>query len=320
MHAIRQHEFGSADVLQLETIPDPLPGPGQVRIAVEAAGVHRLDVSIRAGEGFGALGRPELPMVPGREVAGVIDAVGVGLAESLVGQRTVAHLGAASGGYAEFAVVDAGRAYEVPDGLDAVTAVAAIGTGRTAAAVLELAGIRPDDVVAITSAAGGLGVLFLQAVRAAGARSVALSGGGAKRELALRYGADAAIDYRTPDWQDEVRAAAPRLTLVLDGLGGEIPRTLHRMLPPEGRMVRFSGDTDGYDGPAPIADVLGPVIASRLAEFERRALDDAAAGRLVPHVGSVFPLSEAAAAHRALEERTSLGKVVLGVRAADDAA
>lgn len=319
MHAIRQHQFGPADVLRYESVPDPLPGPGQVRIAVTAAGVHRLDTAIRSGEGFGALGRPELPIIPGREVAGRIDAVGPGVSESLIGRRTVAHLGAAGGGYAELAVVAAERTHEIPPGLDAATAVATIGTGRTAAAVLELAAIRPDDVVAITSAAGGLGVLFLQAARAAGARSVALSGGGAKRDLALRYGADAVVDYRRPGWEEQMRATAPRITLLLDGLGGEIPRALHRLLPPDGRMVRFSGDTDGYDGSAPILDVLGPVIAARLAEFERRALDDAGAGRLVPHAGSVFPLDRAAAAHRAIEERTSLGKVVLLARAEDAA-
>lgn len=310
MHAIRQHRFGPADVLALEETPDPVPGPGLLRIAVHAAGVHRLDTVIRWGEGSGPLGRPELPMTPGREVAGVVDAVGADVDPGLVGRRVVAHLGPASGGYAELALVAADRAHEVPDGLDAATAVAAIGTGRTAAGVLDHARITADDVVAITSAAGGLGLILLQAVRAAGARSVALAGA-AKHDLARRFGADDVVGYRTPGWEQEVRRLAPRLTLLLDGSGGDVARSLHRMLPAEGRMIRFSGDVDGYDGPAPIVDVLGPAITDRLEELERRALADAASGRLVPHAGARFDLADAASAHRAIEQRTSEGKVVL---------
>ncbi|MFC5728270.1 MULTISPECIES: zinc-binding dehydrogenase [Nocardioides] len=312
MRAIRQHTFGPPDVLQIEELPDPEPAAGQLRIAVEAAGVHRLDTSIRAGLGLSTTPLPELPMVPGREVAGLVDRVGDGVDDSWRGRRVVAHLGAgASGGYAELVLVDSARAYEVPEGLDARTAVAAIGTGRTAAGVLDHARITADDVVVVTSAAGGMGSLLLQGARNAGARTVGLAGG-AKLDVVRRFGAHTVIDYRTPGWAAELRAAEPRLTLLLDGVGGETARTLHGMLEPGGRMVRFSGDQDGYDAPdRPILDVLGPAIVSRLAEFEKDALAAAAAGSRVPHVGSVFALADAAEAHRALEARASVGKVVL---------
>lgn len=314
MQAIRHHSFGPADVLQLEELPDPTPEPGQLLIAVQAAGVHLLDTYIRSGRGPAALGAPELPMVPGREVAGVVDAVGEGVNVDWVGRRVVAHLGPTGrGGYAERVVVDAARAYDVPAGLDAMTAVAAIGTGRTAAGILEHAAITADDVVAVTSAAGGLGSLLLQGARNAGARTVGLASG-SKLDVVRGVGADTVIDYRHPDWAARLRAAEPRLTLLLDGVGGEVPRIIHGLLEPGGRMVRFSGDQEGYDAPdRRVVDVLGPPLVARLAEFERAALDAAADGSRVPLVGSLFSLSEAAAAHRALETRASIGKVVLVV-------
>jgi len=314
MRAIRQHEFGPAHVLRFEEVPDPEPGPGEVRIAVEAAGVHLLDTSIRAGEAFGTMPPPALPMTPGREVAGVVDRVGPGVDAGWLGRRVVAHLGFASGGYAEMAVVAAARAYELPEGLDGPTAVAAIGTGRTAIGILDRASITATDVVAVTSAAGGLGVLLLQASRDAGARTIGLAGGEAKLAVAARFGATSVIDYRAPDWPRGL-ADEPELTVVLDGVGGEVGRVLYERLAAGGRLVRYgwsSGQGNSYDDPArPVVDVLGPSILDRLEELERRSLAAVADGSLVPHVGSVFPLADAAAAHRAIETRTSVGKVVL---------
>lgn len=315
MRAVRHHIFGPASVLQLEELSDPEPGPGRLRIAVEAAGVHLLDTSIRAGVSVPTSPLPDLPMVPGREVAGRVDRVGQGVASEWLGRHVVAHLGpGASGGYAELVVVDAGRVHEVPAGLDSPTAVAAIGTGRTAAGVLDHAAIGSDDVVVVTSAAGGMGTLLLQGARNAGARTVGLASG-PKLATARRYGADTAIDYRDPGWAAALREAELRLTVLLDGVGGEVPRTLHAMLEPGGRMVRFSGDRDGYDAPDRlVVDVLGPALMSRLVEFEKQALAAAADGTRVPYVGTTFPLAEAGQAHHALETRASLGKVVLLVR------
>lgn len=314
MHAIRQHAFGPADVLQFEELPDLAAAPGQVRVAVEAAGVHLLDTSIRAGESFGLGAAPELPLTPGREVAGLVDQVGAGADVGWLGRRVVAHLGFASGGYADQAVVDASRAHPIPEGLDAPTAVAAIGTGRTAAAILEFAALAPDDVVAVTSAAGGLGLLLVQGVQGAGAHVLGLAGGAAKVRLVEEFGAERAVDYRAPDWTHGLPAG---LTVVLDGVGGAVGQVLYDRLVPGGRLVRYgwaSGEQNPYDDPdRPVVDVLGPPIMSRLAEFERAALAAAADGSRVPHVGSVFPLADAAAAHRALETRAAVGKVVLVV-------
>ena len=134
MHAIRLHAFGPAANLRYEEVDDPRPGPGQARIAVAACGVHLIDTALRAGRPMGPLPLPELPTIPGREVAGVVDAVGPKVDEQWVGRRVVAHLGPASGGYAELAVRETEALRALPDGLADDAAVAMIGTGRTALA------------------------------------------------------------------------------------------------------------------------------------------------------------------------------------------
>jgi NADPH:quinone reductase len=325
MRAIRQHEFGLADNLVHEEVPDPVPGPDQVRIAVEAAGVHLVDTTIRQGVEGGPFPLPDLPMTPGREVAGRVDAVGPGVDDRWTGRRVVAHLGLASGGYASAAVAPVAALHEIPDTVSAEVAVAAIGTGRTAQGVLEVADLSANDVVLVTAAAGGLGTLFVQAALVAGARVVGLAGGPAKVDLVLGLGATAAVDYRAPGWPEDVRAALGdrQATVLLDGVGGAAARAAFDLLAPAGRVVLFgwsSGErlqftsADLYDRGLAATVAVGPRMLQRpggLRGLEARALDEAAAGRMVPHVGRTFPLVEAAAAHRALEARDTMGKVVL---------
>src|ERR1043165_1610894 len=115
-HAIRQYEFGPAEVLRFEEVPAPVPGRGQVRVRVAAAGVHLLDTAIRSGASGGPMPLPELPVTPGREVAGVVDAVGEGVEQAWLGRRVVAHLGMTSGGDAGLGGGKAEALDEVPDG------------------------------------------------------------------------------------------------------------------------------------------------------------------------------------------------------------
>lgn len=315
MRAIRHHRFGPPDVLVLEDVPSPEPAPGQLRVRVEAAGVHLLDASIRSGESFGPMARPDLPTVPGREVAGTVDAVGEGVSSAWLGRRVVAHLGLTGGGYAEQAVVAADRTYAIPDGTTAEVAVAAIGTGRTAAGILDQVEIGHSDVVAVTAAAGGLGVLLVQAVVAAGAQVVGLAGGPAKVELVRALGAQAVVDYLADGWIDLV----PEPTIVLDSVNGPVGQALYERLAPGGRIVRVgwsSGEENAYDDPTRQAvDVLGPAILANLPRLERAALGAAADGSRVPLV-TTFALADAAEAHRALQGRETTGKVVLLVGAA----
>lgn len=318
MYAIKLHEFGPAQNLRYEVVPDPQPGPGQVRIAVEAAGVHVLDTMLRRGTAGGPMPLPELPTIPGREVAGRVDALGPEVDPDWLGRRVVAHLGMAPGGYAELAVRDVSAVHEIPEGLDAPAAVAMIGTGRTVLGVLEVAQISASDVVLIPAAAGGLGTLFTQAARRAGAKVIGLAGGPAK--VARIQAADLALDYAEPGWADEVRGQG--VTVVLDGVGGEIGRTALELLAPGGRhiLIGYASGTptrlsagDLFGRGITVSASVGPRIMSRpggLRELEVQALAEAAAGHLVPAT-QVFALKDAAAAHTALETRATVGKVVL---------
>ncbi|WP_108989429.1 zinc-binding dehydrogenase [Streptomyces coelicoflavus] len=324
MHAIRLHAFGPAGNLVLDEVEDPVPGPGQVRVAVRAAGVHLLDTSLREGIQGPTPALPELPTIPGREVAGVVDALGEGTPESWLGRRVVAHLGFAPGGYAELAVADFTRLHEIPANLDFAEAVAMIGTGRTTMGILQFAGLGPGSVALVTAAAGGIGTLLVQYAKNAGATVVGLAGGPEKTALAAANGADLAVDYTDPRWPAKVRAhlGGRAATVVFDGVGGDAAREAVALLGPGGRHLVFGWsakgphDRDPYFVEGVSQRVLGPVMmekaggANPARTLELRALAEAAEGRLVPAVRR-FPLADAAAAHRALESRGTTGKVVL---------
>ncbi|WP_374982561.1 zinc-binding dehydrogenase [Streptomyces fradiae] len=330
MHAIRLHAFGPAGNLTYEEVPDPVPGPGQVRVAVAASGVHLLDTALREGLPGPFGGPADLPTVPGREVAGTVDALGEGTDPSWLGRRVVAHLGAAPGGYAELAVTGADRLHPVPDGLDEAAAVAMIGTGRTAMGIVQFAEPGRGDVVVVPAAAGGVGTLLVQYAKNAGATVLGLAGGPAKTALVLANGADAAIDYTRPGWAPEARAwlGGRRATVVYDSVGGDPGREAVGLLGEGGRHIVFGWSSQGIRDGGPLVltaqeqadrgitshQVLGRAMLDRVGGdvrvLETRALAEAAAGRLRPVVQR-FPLREAARAHRALETRGTTGKVVL---------
>jgi NADPH2:quinone reductase len=325
MQAIVQRVFGGPERLVLEEVPDPEPGEGQVRIAVEAAGVHLLDTSIRKGDSGGPMPLPELPMTPGREVAGTVDRLGRGVDPDWLGRRVVAHLGFASGGYASLAVTDVPALIAVADHVSATDAVAMVGTGRTALGILEVADATAADVAVVTSAAGGLGALLVQALKRAGATVVGAVGTAAKVPVVERLGADVVVDYSSPDWTDQARTAlgGSEITLAFDAVGGAAGRATFELVAPGGRMVLY-GYSSGAPTPLDAADLfargvtvtaaVGPRMLSRpggIRELAEQALGELAAGRLQPLVHPPFPLADAAGAHRALESRATTGKVVL---------
>jgi NADPH2:quinone reductase len=324
MRAIRLHEFGPPENLRYEEVPDPEPGPGQVRIDVRAAGVHLLDTGLRRGEPSGPLQPPELPDTPGREVAGRVGALGEGVDEEWLGRRVVAHLGPAGQGYAEQAVTGVERLHEIPDGVPDEVAVAMIGTGRTAMAVLEAAALTADDVVVVPAAAGGLGALLVQAALDAGAFVAGLAGGAAKVGVVRDLGAHVALDYTREAWPAEVRERLEgrEVTVVLDGVGGATGRAALELLAPGGRLLMFGysegtptelSSQDVWARGITVSTAVGVRLLRRpggLRELEERALAAAAEGRLTP-LRTVFPLTDAGAAHAALEGRATTGKVVL---------
>lgn len=324
MHAIRHHAFGGPEVLVYEEVPEPEPGPGQLRIATRAAGVHLLDVTFRTGADDSPYPLPDLPASPGREAAGIVDAVGEGVDESWIGKRVVAHLGFASAGYAEKAVREVESVHEIPEGADFAEAVAMIGTGRTALLILSVGAVTKEDVVLVPAAAGGLGTLLVQASKQAGAYVIGLAGGEDKVRQVAANGADAAIDYRAEGWTDVLdRALEGReASLLFDSVGGEVGRATFDRLAFGGRMVVF-GWSAGKATEATVEDIvgrgltvtgaLGPKLLAKfggLKALEERSLEELAAGRLRPAVHR-FKLSEAAEAHRALEHRGTTGKVIL---------
>jgi NADPH2:quinone reductase len=323
--AIRQFRFGGPEQLIYEAVPDPTPGTGQVRIAVEASGVHLVDTTIRRGTTFGALPPPTLPMTPGREVAGVVDTLGDGTDPAWLGRRVVVHLGAASGGYATLAVADASDLFALPDHVAATDAVAMVGTGRTALGILEIAAVRADDVAVVTAAAGGVGALLVQAAKAVGATVLATARGDDKLAAVARLGADEVVDHGLEGWPDALRDAAGGrpITLALDGVGGATGRAAFELVAPRGRMIVFgwaSGEPmpltvgDLYASGVAIAAGIGAAVVNRpggIRGLAEAALDELAAGRLRPLVNPPFALADAADAHRAIESRATIGKVVL---------
>ncbi|MFB7190290.1 zinc-binding dehydrogenase [Streptomyces sp. NPDC056230] len=331
MHAIRLHTFGPAENLAYERTDDPVPGPGQVRVAVAAAGVHLLDTALREGMSGPFPAPAELPTIPGREVAGRVESLGEGTDPGWLGRRVVAHIGMVPGGYAELAVVDAEKLHPIPDGLDEAAAVAMIGTGRTALGILQFTELGPGSTAVVPAAAGGIGTLIVQYAKNAGATVIGLAGGSAKVAAVRANGADLAVDYTLPDWDGQVRdrldGLGRRATVVYDSVGGTTGRTAVGLLGAGGQHIVFGWAGAGLHDGAPLTftdeelaergitseSVLGPVMLAKaggLRALETRSLAEAAAGRLRPAVQR-FPLAEAAAAHRALETRGTMGKVVL---------
>ncbi|NEW45264.1 zinc-binding dehydrogenase [Nocardia cyriacigeorgica] len=324
MHAIRLHAFGPAENLSYDSVPDPVPGAGQVRIAVAAAGVHLIDTALRRGES-GPYPVPDLPTIPGREVAGTVDRVGADVDPAWLGKAVVAHLGMVPGGYAELAVTEVGTLHDIPANLDPAAAVAIIGTGRTTMGILQFTELGPDDIAIVTAAAGGIGTLLVQYAKNAGAMVVGLAGGPAKTELVRNNGAGIAIDYREPGWPDQVRErlGGRSATVLFDSVGGATTAAGLDLLGPGAHHLIY-GWSSGE--PPQVSDaeadrrgirsetVVGPPMLERIGgdirALEKQAMAEAASGRWKPAV-SRYPLAEAAAAHHALENRGTTGKVVL---------
>ncbi|WP_326639943.1 zinc-binding dehydrogenase [Streptosporangium sp. NBC_01755] len=205
MRAVRFHEYGPPDVLQVDEVPDPEPGPGEIPVRVTAAGIGFADIQIRAGLMRSVLADLPLPYSPGFEVAGTVIAVGPDVDPVQIGRQVVG--ATAGGGYAEKAVLPA-VALSRPGTLDDHTTLALLGQGTTAVGVAEAAALRPGETVLVEAAAGGVGSLLVQLAKHAGTRVIAVARGEQKLDVAKRLGADAAIDYSTPDWRERVREAA----------------------------------------------------------------------------------------------------------------
>lgn len=312
MRAIQVSEFGGPEVLEQVELDDPKPGKGEVLVEVARSGVNFADTHQRRDE---YLAKAELPFIPGGEVSGT----------TANGRRVAALL--TGGGYAERVVVGEAALVPVPDGVSDDAAAAILLQGLTARTMLRVCGrLEPGETVVVGAAGGGTGTLAVQLAKRFGAgRVIALASSEEKRELALRLGADAAVDNRSESLKDEIIAAndGERVDVVLEMAGGAIFDACLSALAPFGRLVSFgiaSGDSNTVNTRKLMSTSRAVVgfwlmhLFTRPDEL-RAGIEDLfaalASAELEVVIGGVYPLSEVAKAHEDLQGRNTQGKLLL---------
>lgn len=322
MKAIRIHETGGPEVMRLEEIELPAPREHEVLIKVAAAGINFADLAQRQGA---YLTRTRTPMTLGVEVAGTVEALGPGVTSPPVGTRVIA-LGA--GGYAEYAIANAYTLIPIPDSLDFSHAAAFPVQGITAYQLLhESVRLQPGESVLVHAAAGGVGTLAVQLARLMGAsKVVGTASSDSKLELVRSLGADATIRYTASDWFEQVKAATDGrgVDCILEMVGGDITMQSLQCLAHFGRMVIYgaaSGKVEQFSGIQLMyknQSIVGYWLTSwmsqrpeRIAAAAQALMQYLASGKLQIIVGATYPLAEAAAAHTAIANRETTGKVVL---------
>jgi NADPH2:quinone reductase len=320
MRAIRIHEHGGPEVLKLEDVTVGDPGPGEARIRIAAAGVNFVDVYHRSG-----LYPMQLPTGLGVEAAGRVEAVGAGVDHVRPGDR-VAFVGA-PGCYAEARVVPADRLVRLPDAISDRTAAGAWVKGLTAQVLIRRTyPVKAGDTVLWHAAAGGVGLIAIQWLKALGATVIGTVGSDEKAALARAHGCDHAIVYTREDFVARVRelTGGEGVPVVYDSVGKTTFAGSIDCLRPLGMMVTFGNAS----GPVPPVDPLllsrkGSLFLTRpsvftylarRADLERSAaelLEVVGSGKVKVEVGRALPLAQAAEAHRALEARATTGSLVL---------
>lgn len=316
--------FGGPEVLVPTPAPDPVAAPGELVVAATASDVLFVDTMIRSGRGVGFFPiRP--PYVPGNGVAGEVISVGDGVDDSWLGRPVIAHTGGAGGGggYAERAAVSLDDTVPIPDGLDPLLAAAMIHDGPTALRIVRLADVRPGEQVLVLGAAGGMGILLVQLLRARGARVIAAARGSAKVKAVDAAGADVVIDYGQPGWTslvlDATGGSGP--AVVLDGVGGQLGRDAYEIIADGGRFSAHGAPSGSFstidqdDARRRNVRVTGlgdlQIRPGDRADLARQLLPEVVSGRICPLIGQTFPLAEAARAHALMEAREAIAKTLL---------
>ncbi len=323
MRRVRYDEYGGPEVLKLEDADIPTPGPGQVLIRTEGIGANFVDTMIRRGPSMPAIFHRPLPGKLTGDVVGTVEAVGAAVDAELVGRRVAALV--AEDAFADYVVADAEWLATVPDGLDLGAASMLPMAGPVALRALRTGRPAAGETVLVHAGAGSIGHLAVQLARILGAGTViATAGSPAKLDFARSCGADVAVDYSAGDWDEQVRAAAPGgVDVVLDSVGGEVLLRSIGLLAPHGRAVVY-GVAGGQMTELPVATVFGlksvagfSLMAWRAADPKqaRAEMDEVAGyaldGRLRTAVHARLPLAEAAEAHRILDGRAQLGRILL---------
>lgn len=338
MRAIVLDRHGGPAVLRARDVPDPVPGAGEVRVRVEAIGINYAEILSRKGLYGWA---PPLPYTLGMEATGTIDALGAGVEGRALGERVI--VGAKHGAYAERMVVPERQALPVIAGYSTEENAAVAVNYLTAwVALMEMARLRPGDRVLVTAAAGGVGTAAVQIATRFGCATVGLAGSDAKLDTIRALGAGAAVNYRRPDFEARLREAAgpERFDVVLEVVGGDVFRAVWPVLAPFGRVVAAGFASLALEKWNPLswlrtwrdlprADIrsLAPASAGLMATHVGYLLDDPprlarvwgelvaflAAHGVRPVVGATFSFDDMAQAHRLMESRQSVGKIVVRV-------
>jgi NADPH:quinone reductase-like Zn-dependent oxidoreductase len=342
MKAVAIFEHGGRDKLRYEELPDPEVGPGQIRLRVRACALNHLDIFVR--KGWPGL-KLEMPHLLGADIAGEVETVGPGVKGVEVGQRALLSPGEScgicreclagrdnlcrsykilgelrNGGYAELVTVPAANLLPYPEGLDFPQAAAIPLTFQTAWQMLvDKARVRPGEVVLVLAAGSGVGSAGVQIAKLHGATVIATASTRAKLDKASELGADHLINHNEQDIVTEVKRITKRrgVDLVVEHVGEATWEKSILACARGGRIVTC-GATSGFSARTDLRHVffrqiaiLGSTMGSKSVLFD--VVDHVKAGRLRPVVDRVLPLSEAAEAHRLLEERIQFGKVVLAV-------
>jgi NADPH2:quinone reductase len=321
-HAIRVHAPGGPEALQWEPVEVGEPGPGQVRIRQQAAGLNFIDVYHRTG-----LYPQPLPFTPGVEGAGVVEALGPDVTSLKVGDRVA--YGGPIGGYAEERLIPADRLVTLPDSISFDQAAAMMLQGMTAHMLLRsVYRVKTGDTILVHAAAGGVGLILCQWAKALGATVIGTVGSEEKAELARNHGCDHPIVYTRQDFVAEVEriTGGAKLPVVYDGVGRDTFIKSLDCLARRGMMVSYGNASGPVE---PFQPVLlaqkGSLFLTRptlfdytldRADLERAAselFDMVASGKVKIEVKQRFPLSQAAEAHRALEARQTSGSTILTI-------
>ena len=307
MRRVAFHTYGGPEVLQVEEVAQPEPGADELLVRVGLAGVTLPVVRLTKGG-------VDLPYAPGGEIVGTVAGLGAGVSGWRIGQRvTGLTFGAA---YAEYATIATRLAVAVPDEVDDAAALVVARSGQVALGTLRASGFQPGEDVLINAAAGGVGHLSVQLARALDAgRVVAAVGSLDKADFVRGLGADEVVSYGTED------DFGTQVDVALDGVGGEVQGRCLEALRPFGRLVAYNGvggpvDTNGLRMRS--TTVIGfnmlhfsTLRADRYRDQQQELWGLLASGGLRPAIHAELSLSDAAEAHRIIEARANLGKVVL---------
>lgn len=323
MRAMQAAAPGGPSVLQPQTIPVPVPGPGQALIKVAYVGMNPIDAMARAGKiDFLPI---TWPFTPGLEKTGLVERVGAGVDEKLVGQRVISREG--FGGYGDYALTIAKTLLPLDPRISLKTGAVYRGASFTAWHALYKAGrLQKGDTVLVHSAAGAIGIMAIQIAKDAGCTVIGLCGGQTKVAYARSFGADHVFDYTQSQWVDQVKAATNNkgCDVIVDGNGG--PNAEHNisLTAPLGRLVYIGATAGAYPAPVAVPTLIFKnisIVGMNLAPIEdppgsatdRAIIEAVASGRWRVPLSETVDLANIADLHERLEARTVMGRAVIKV-------